>query len=273
MKQIAKTWISPALIVVLSVLSLSASADSFQYDFGDDLKEDDWELWGNNSVWQVEDGFLRAAIQPNDFNAALFQFKGIPGNYENFEFFADNRFIQRQKKKPGHESFTITVKNMGSKRTAGFGVAIGRRFPDLPDLSYFYIFFTYGIQTQAYKWSVPNVWGEEDPRHPDTFWDTGELVSMEIRFNRGHFQWFANNEKRADFEDPEFSPIEIIGFMVISDGVHVGSGWVDSFTIAGSRTCRFATSQSNNYMGTNKRHEVTLCQNVPLLQQSSFRFC
>ena len=57
---------------------------------------------------------------------------------------------------------------------------------------------------------------------------------MEIRFNRGHFQWFADDEKRAEFEDPDFSQIEIIGFMVISDGVHVGSAWVDSFTISGS---------------------------------------
>ncbi len=95
MKQIAKTWITMVLIVVLSVLSLSVSADSFRYDF-DDLKEDDWEFWGNDSVWQVKDGFLRATIQAQGISSGLFQFKGIPGNYENFEFFADNRVIQRQ---------------------------------------------------------------------------------------------------------------------------------------------------------------------------------
>ncbi len=57
---------------------------------------------------------------------------------------------------------------------------------------------------------------------------------MEIRFNKGHFQGFADDEKRADFEDPEFSTIEIIGFMVISNGVDVGNAWVDSFTISGA---------------------------------------
>ena len=139
MKQIAKTWIGPALIVVLSVLSLSALADSFHYDF-DDLKEVDWELWGTDSVWQVKEGFLRTAIQAQDLSIGLFQFKGSPGHYENFEFFADNRVIQRQVKKPGYESFTIIVKSLGAER-ANFGIAIGRRFPDLPgDTPYFYFF-------------------------------------------------------------------------------------------------------------------------------------
>lgn len=56
---------------------------------------------------------------------------------------------------------------------------------------------------------------------------------MEIRFNRGHFEWFADDEKRAEFEDPDFSQIEIIGLMIQSDSVNVGSAWVDSFTISG----------------------------------------
>ena len=231
MKQIVKTLISIVLIVVFSVLPISASGESFNDGF-DDLKEADWELWGNHSMWQVKDGFLRTTIQAPDFSIGLLQFKGIPGNYENFEFFADDRVIQRQEKKPGYESFTIIVKNLGSRR-AGFGVAIGRRFPDSPSRPYFYIFNTYFIDTQTYKWDSPNFWSHKVPLHPDTFWETGELASMEIRFNRGHFQWFADDEKRAEFEDPDFSQIEIIGFMVISDGVHVGSAWVDSFTISG----------------------------------------
>lgn len=85
-----------------------------------------------------------------------------------------------------------------------------------------------------YNWDLPNFWEHEKPLHPDTIWDTGELESMEIRFNKGHFQGFADDEKRADFEDPEFSTIEIIGFMVISNGVDVGNAWVDSFTISGA---------------------------------------
>ena len=233
MRQIIKIWIVTVLIVVFSVLSLSASAESFRYDF-DDLKEDDWELWGNESVWRVKDGFLRVAIQSQGVSFGMLQFKGISGHYENFEFFADNRFIQRQAKKPGHESFTIRAKNLGGER-ATFSVVIGRRFPNLPgDAPYFYLFTTRGIEARTFKWGTGNSVRHREQRHPDTFWETGELVSMEIHFNKGHFEWFANDEKRADFEDPEFSPIGIIGFMIISNNVHVGSGWVDSFTISGS---------------------------------------
>ena len=234
MKQISKTWIGPALIVVLSVLSLSVSADSFRYDF-DDLKEADWELWGTDSVWQVKEGFLRATIQSQGISSGLFQFKGIPGNYENFEFFADNRVIQRQVKKPGYESFTIVVNNLGAER-ANFGIAIGRRFPNLPGESpYYYIFYNHRIYAKTFKWGTANPFGKRRGSfHPDTFWDTWELASMEIRFNKGHFQWFADDEKRAEFEDIEFSPVEIIGFIVTSNGIHVGSAWVDSFTISGS---------------------------------------
>ena len=233
MRQIVKTWIVMVLIVGLSILSLSALADSFRYDF-DDLKEADWELWGTDSVWQVKEGFLRATIQAQGISSGLFQFKGIPGNYENFEFFADNRVIQRQVKKPGYESFTIVVNNLGAER-ANFGIAIGRRFPDLPgDTPYFYCFYTHRIYAKTYKWGTANQTRHRDSLHPDILWRTWDLESMEIRFNRGHFQWFVDEEKRADFEDSEFSPIEIIGFIVQSNGIHVGSAWVDSFTISGS---------------------------------------
>ena len=233
MRQIIKTWIVMVLIVVLSILSLSALSESYRYDF-DVLEEDDWELWGDNSVWQVEDGFLRAAIQPNDFNAALFQFIGIPGNYEKFEIFVNDRLIQRQEKKTGHESFTITVNNFGSKR-AIIGVAIGQRFPEVDKgFVFFYVFNTTGIEAKSYMWLNAGPCWKKEPRHPDTFWETWELTSMEIRFNRGHFQWFVDDERRAEFEDPNFSQIEIIGFLMQASIVNVGSAWVDSFTISGS---------------------------------------
>ena len=41
-------------------------------------------------------------------------------------------------------------------------------------------------------------------------------------------------ELQAEFEDPVFSSIEIIGFLIQSNGIQIGSGWVDSFTISGS---------------------------------------
>ncbi len=253
MKQFAKTWIGPALIVVFSILSLSASGVSFNDEF-DDFIEDDWELWGNHSMWRVKEGFLRTTIQAPDFSMGLFQFKGIPGNYETYEFFANNRIIQRQVKNPAHESFTIAVKNLGSKH-ANIGVAIGRRFPDSPGAPFFYIFNTYFIDTQTYKWNTPNWWAHEVVLHPDTFWDTGELASMEIRFNKGHFEWFADDEKRAEFEDPNFSSIEIIGFLLQSNGVHVGSAWIDSFTILGPGLAVSPQAKLATTWGKLKQHQ------------------
>lgn len=236
MKRSVKTWISAVLIVGLSVLSLSAFSESYHYDF-DDLKEDNWELWDNNSVWQVKGGFLNVVIEPNDIftNAGLYQFKGIPGNYKTFEFLIEDRLIQRQEKKTGHKAFTITVKNLGSA-SAGFGVAIGRRFPEVDETyTFFYVFNTYGIEAKAYEWFDAELWREKEPRHPDVLQrDILELESMQIRFNKGHFQWFAEGEKLAEFEDPDFSSIKIIGFLIQSNGIEVGSAWVDSFTISGS---------------------------------------
>ena len=219
---------------MISASSLSVFGESYNDEF-DVLEEDDWELWGNNSMWRVQDGFLRTTIQPPDFSMGLFQFKGIPGNYENLDILTDKGVVQRQLKKPEYESFTITVDNLGSK-SANFGIAIGRRFPVFPDpdFPHFYIFNTYFVETQAYNWDTPSWWTHEEPLHPNTWWETSELASMEIRFNRRHIQWYADDEKRAEFEDPDFSQIEIIGFVIQSNGVNVGSGWVDSFTISGS---------------------------------------
>ncbi len=246
MKLIAKTWVGLVLIVVLSVLSLSASAQVFRDNFNV-LKEDDWELWdaASDSVWRVKDGFLRVAIPANDFfiPAAFFQFKGIPGKYETFEFLIEDLLIQREEKKPGPEDFTIRVKNLGSKR-ARFGVAIGRRFPEVSKRhAFFYVFTTYGIEAKAYMWSGTSHWWDKEPRHPDVFRQgLLELSSTEIRFNKGHFQWFADGEKRAEFEDPDFAQIEIIGFLIQANMWHVGSGWVNSFRISGSGLSKLAVS-------------------------------
>lgn len=98
MSQLRSVFVRFVLFLVCCILSVSTFAQSYQ----DDLKEDDWELWGNNSVWTVKDGFLRTTIRaPDFFTIGLLQFKGIPGSYENFKFFADDRVIQRQVKKNG----------------------------------------------------------------------------------------------------------------------------------------------------------------------------
>ena len=118
-----------------------------------------------------------------------------------------------------YESFTIIVENLGLKR-ADFGLAIGRIFLDLPgDRPYFYIFNTHRIEARAYAWQTANPFRHREQRQPNTFWETGELASMEIRFDSGRFQWFAGDEKRAEFEAPKFLPIEIIGFLIQSTGV------------------------------------------------------
>ena len=238
MRQIIKIWIAMVLIVGLSILSLSALAESFQYDFDDDLKEDDWELWGNNSIWQVKDGFLRTTIQAPDFfpTIGLFQFKGIPGNYEPYEFFADNRIRQRQINNPGYETFTIIVQNIGVKPW-NFGIALGRRFPDLRGSHpFFYLFLTHISYSSRFNGWGGVAFGKATgrvPLNPDTIWETNELTSMELRFNKGHIQWFADGEKRADFEDPEFSTTEILGFVTIGDRRGAEQAWVDSFKISG----------------------------------------
>lgn len=234
MSQLRSVFVRFVLFLVCCILSLFASSESFHYDF-DVLDENHWELWDDNSVWKIEDGFLRAVIQPIDFNdAAFFQFKGVPGNYETFEFLIDDLLIQRQEINPGHDSFTITVNNLGSK-SAGFGIAIGRRFLEVNNTyTFFYVFNTYGIEAKTYKWLKVGNWWNKEPRHPDVLqWDILELESMQIRFDKGHFQWFADDEKLAEFEDPEFSSIKIIGFLIQSNGIEVGSVWVDSFRITG----------------------------------------
>ena len=78
---------------------------------------------------------------------------------------------------------------------------------------------------------------------------------MEIRFNRGHFQWYVDGEKRADFEDPDFSPIEILGFVVIGYGLHVGHVWVDSFRITGPGLSVSAQSKLATTWGQLKQYQ------------------
>ena len=56
---------------------------------------------------------------------------------------------------------------------------------------------------------------------------------MAVHFNQGHFQLLAEGELRADFHDPGFAPIEIIGFVIVGTENVVGTAWVDAFTIAG----------------------------------------
>lgn len=236
MTYIMRILIVMTLFFISGVFYNSTFAGVYQDDFNV-LGKNRWELWGDDSNWKVIDGFLRTTIQtPFQVDSNVFQFKGFPEPYQNFEISFGGDKIQRHIKRPGHENFTITVKNIGINK-ASFGIALGKQFPNLRGNDpFFYFFYTHRIHAVSL-----NGWGGRapfglwrDPHHPDTFWNTFELESMVIHFNKGRFQWYADGEKRADFIDTAFSPIEIIGFVITGYNIHlVGSAWVDSFKISG----------------------------------------
>lgn len=238
MKQLRNTFVWLALFSMCGILFLSDYAQSFRDDF-DVLKEKNWEHWGEFSIWKVENGYLKNWIQlrPDLIRPELLQFKGLPGPYENIDVkVAEDEFIQRQIRKPGFDNFEITVKNMGQKRV-NFGIAIGwvpekdRSYP------YYYLFMTSQMVNASFTgWGGFLITGRRLKQLGEDLtrnWDTQELTSMEIRFNSGHIQWYANGEKRADFVDPDYSPIEILGIVVIGNDFNVGHAWMDSFKISG----------------------------------------
>ena len=231
-RQQIKIWI--LVFILINIISLSVLAQSFHTDF-DVLKEENWELWGYHSIWNAEKGYLMGRFpSPTDKNIEMLQFKSPAGKYKNFDISAHGEPIQRQVNRPGYETFKIVLKDIVERR-GDFGVALGRVFVDPPkEYILFYIFFTDRVEAGNFTgWnglsSFPR-W--QIPRHPATRWDTRELDSMELHFDRGHFQWFADDEKRADIRDPDFSSIEIIGFVLLGGKIHVGSGRVGSFSIS-----------------------------------------
>ncbi len=244
MKHITHIIIGIVLFFVSGLFCPSAFSQSYRDSF-DVLREKNWEHWGKYTIWKVENGFLKGWIHsPPDLIGAvqdakptieLLQFKDFSGSYENFEISVGRDLIKRQIKNPGYENFTITVKNLGGKQT-DFGIAIGHRFSDLPHARpFFYLFLTHRMYAVSFNaWGGVSFTPKRLQKHNlDIRWKTWELASMEIRFNSGHFQWFADGEKRADFEDPDFSSVEILGFVVIGDGLRAGHVWVDSFKISG----------------------------------------
>ena len=241
MKQVRNTFVWIALFSVCCIFFLSDFSQSYQDDF-DVLKEKNWEHWGQYAIWKVADGFLKVWIKsPPDFGGdalptiELLQFKDASGAYEDFEISNGQDLIKRQIKKPGYKNFTITLQNLGSKHT-DFGIVVRHRSPDLPeDDPPSYLFLTHTIYAVFFHaWGGVAFMPERLQKHNLDIWQkTRELTSMEIRFNRGHFQWFADGEKLADFEDPEFPSIEILGFVIIGNGLRVGHAWVESFKISG----------------------------------------
>ena len=242
MKQLRNTYVRIALFSMFGVFFLSTFTQSYQDNF-DVFRKKNWEHWGQYAFWKVENGILKGWIQsPPDIGGdarptiELLQFKDASGAYEDFDIIKGGELIQRQVKKTGYDNFTITVNNLGVKK-ADFGIALGRRLPNLRGSNpFFYLFLTHISYSSRFNGWGGVAFGKSTgrvPRNPDTFWNTFELESMELRFNRGHIQWYADGEKRADFKDPEFSTTEILGFVVIGDGRQAKHVWADSFKISG----------------------------------------
>ncbi|MYB66148.1 hypothetical protein F4X73_15770 [Candidatus Poribacteria bacterium] len=247
MKQVRNTFVWITLFSLCGIFSISTFPQSYQDDF-DVLKEENWVHWGKYAFWRVEDGFLKGWLQSptagGDIHPTLelLQFKDPSGSIVNIKI-NDQEFIQRQVKIPGYKNITMTVKNI-AKKQQGFGIALGRRHHHFPGTApFFYLFYPNDIY--AVYVNPQNGGGapfNTKPLEPlkQGFilevlnrWKTSELASMEIRFNQGHFQWFADGEKREEFEDPEFPSVEIFGFFITSHGLTVGHGSVDSFKIRG----------------------------------------
>lgn len=128
------------------------------------------------------------------------------------------------------------VKNIGSKWT-NFGIGLAKIFPDAPGEKLFFdVFLTNRIEARRFNGrdpgSIPFL--IRIPKHPGTIWEMKELKQMELTFNAGRFQLSADGELRADFEDPDFDSIDVIGFVLVGFKDNPGGeAWVDSFTISG----------------------------------------
>lgn len=203
------------LLLFLFTATLSV-AEVWHEDF-DVADPDAWQIVGNESVWQIADGFLRVEVNRDwDVQYELYQFIALPPPYRNF---------------------TVKINDFGGDKTR-FGFCVGRRFPDTAESDpFFYVFFPDEIRARRFDGK-----GSSHPfrtrlsREPRTRWDTDALTRMEIQFNAGHFLLFADGIPRTAFHDANFDRIEILGFVM--EGINIaneweGTAWVDSFTLSG----------------------------------------
>ena len=210
MKNIAH--ILKALIIIYTFLLLQGDAYAVIWeDIFEQEAEDDWRHKGNDSIWKIEDGFLKAEIQAQAQWSTVFelyQFIAYPGPYNNF---------------------TITLETIGATH-ARFGIALARYFQnpvtEVDEYGY-YLFFTNDMQASRNG----SVFIE-----PGRRWNTDELQEMVLHFESGRFQLQADGESRIDFRDANFDQINIIAFVLagfVTEDVNTGSAWVDTFTIDG----------------------------------------
>lgn len=199
-------------IVCILLISLGGADAAFWEDSFKKEAEENWQHKGEDSVWTVEDGFLKAKIRARAEWRSIFeryQFVAFPGPYNDF---------------------TITLENVGVSR-ARFGIALAKHFqstlPEIEDEYGYYLFFTNDMQPSR----DGNLFVDPGQR-----WSTPELQQMVLRFKDGRFQLSADGEPRIDFTDANFDQIDEIAFVLaayITEDVNVGNAWVENFTIDG----------------------------------------
>ncbi len=173
--------------------------------------KDDWQHMGNDTIWKVEDGFLKAEIHAQTQWSTVFelyQFIAYPGPYNDF---------------------TITLETIGATQ-ARFGIALAKHFLNpvtkIEEYGY-YLFFTNDMQASRNGSIFVG---------PGKRWNTNELQQMALHFDSGRFQLQADGESRMDFRDANFDQIDIIAFVLagfVTEEVNIGNAWVDTITIDG----------------------------------------
>ncbi len=198
-------------ISTLLVLQGIAGAVTWQDDF-DQETEDNWQLQGSDSVWRIEEGFLRAKIETQKQWHTIFelyQFMEFPGPYDDL---------------------IITIDDIGSSTDVRFGIALGKRFLNdegkIEETGY-YLFFTNDMQASR------------DGKiflGPGKRWHTDVLNQLVLQFNEGRFQLFGDGESRMDFRDANLLQVDIIGFILVgyvTNVANIGEVWADKITISG----------------------------------------
>ncbi len=173
--------------------------------------KDDWQHMGNDTIWKVEDGFLKAEIHAQTQWSTVFelyQLIAYPGPYNDF---------------------IITLKTIGATQ-ARFGIALAKHFLNpvtkIEEYGY-YLFFTNDMQASRNGSIFVG---------PGKRWNTNELQQMALHFDSGRFQLQADGESRMDFRDANFDQIDIIAFVLagfVTEEVNIGNAWVDTITIDG----------------------------------------
>ncbi len=210
MKNTARLLKTILIIYVSLVLQIEVGAVIWKDTFKQETK-DNWQHEGNDSIWKLEDGFLRAEIQAQTEWSTVF---------ELYQFIA---YPEPQ------NDFTITLETIGATQ-ARFGIALAKHFwnPITKVEEYgYYLFFTNDMQASRNGGIFAG---------PGKRWNTDELQQMTVRFESGRFQLWADGESRLDFRDANFDQIDIIAFVLagyVTEDVNIGSAWVDTFTIDG----------------------------------------